>query len=384
MYQIELLETADELISLRPAWLGMISNGNAHSLDAHPDILIEALTNNTTSPKKVIVLLIKHNNFIEAIAPFYLMESTYRFNLGLLKFGRFSQNKLILIGHDLLYSEVSEKKNCVSALMNHLHENNLMDTFSIEAIAEDSSLCSFLKSTTHWSISHAAANNIVRQLIMPESHDEYLSSMKRKVRYNIKRSVKQMSDAFDGNIKLKEYRQECDVEDLLTNVNSIFKKCWQSHVMGYYDRDSSVQIENKKFQAKNAWLRCFVLECNNSPVAFVIGSQFNGYFEYEETGFDPDYSKHSPGTVMTYLLIESLFNENKPRLINFGYGENVYKKVFGNHCYTAFNILACHKSSKFNRLLNIQKILNKIYSIISKSLVKLNLDKYIRKILKKK
>jgi hypothetical protein len=384
VYQIELLKTVDELNSIRSGWLEMINNSSAHSLEAHPDITIESFTKNVMHSKKIIVLVVKKDSHIVAIAPFHLTESIFKFSLGLLKFGRFSQRKLTLIGNDLLYSTSGERENCVSALMNHLHKNNLMDTFSIETIAEDSPLCSFLKSNAQWSVSHAATNNIVRQLIMPESHDVYLSSMKRKVRYNIKRSVKQMHDAFDGNLELKEYRHENEVEELLLNVNKIFQKCWQSQVMGYYERGSLSQIENKKFQAKNSWLRCFVLECNNSPIAFVMGNQFNGYFEYDETGFDPAYSKHSPGTVMTYLLIESLFNENKPNLVNFGYGENVYKKIFGNHSYAAFNILACHNSSKFHYILKIQKSLNQTYSIISNGLTKLGIDKYIRKILKKK
>jgi hypothetical protein len=384
VYQIELIETVDGLTDITNEWLDIINTQKAPFLNTHPDIILNLLSKNSINEKKCIVFVLKKNNIIEAIAPCILFKSTFRFRLGLLKFGRFKQNKLTLIGSDLLYSPSSDKNNCVSAFMSHINQQKIMDIFSVDVVAEQSPLGLFLKNSSHWSISHAATNNIVRQLLLPNSHDDYLKAMKRKVRYNIKRNVKQFSEAFEGNIELKVYEHENNVDELLEKVNIIFKKSWQSNVMGYYQRDSEAQIESKKLQARNNWLKSYVLECNNTPVAFVMGTQLNGYYDYEETGFDPEYASFSPGSVMTYLLIEELFKENKPEILNFGFGENVYKKIFGNHSFTAFNIVSCPKSSKANLLLSIQNYLNKTYSLISRLLVKSKLDKHIRKIMKKK
>lgn len=379
MYQIDLIETVEEIITIRDVWLQILDNQENPLLNCHPDLIINSMKSN-----KVAIFVIKNNNIIEAIAPCFFIESSFKFRLGLLKFGGFKQNKLTLIGDDLLYSTKSNKDNCVGEFVNNLHQHNLMDIFSVEVVPGSSPLFLFLKNSAEWSISHAATNNIVRQILMPDSHEEYLSSMKRKVRYNIKRSVKQITEAFDGDIELKIYTQENHVEELLEKVDLIFKKCWQSNVMGYYDRNAPSIIQSKKDLAKKNWLKCYILECKGSPVAYVIGSQFNGYFEYEETGFDPKYSQYSPGSVMTYILIETLFKESKPNVLSFGYGENVYKKIFGNHYFSAYNILVCHKSSKANILLKIQSYLNKTYGIISAVLVKIKLDTFIRKTLKKK
>lgn len=384
MYQIELIETVDGLTDITNEWLAILNSQKAPFLNTHPDIILNLLNKNSVNEKKCIVFLVKKNNIIEAIAPCILFKSTFRFRLGLLKCGRFKQNQLTLIGSDLLYSPSSDKNKCVSAFMSHINQQKIMDIFSVDVVAEQSPLGLFLKNSTQWSISHAATNNIVRQLLLPNSHDDYLKAMKRKVRYNIKRNVKQFSEAFEGNIQLKVYEHENNVEELLEKVNVIFKKSWQSNVMGYYQRNSKAQIESKKHQARNNWLKSYILECNDIPVAFVIGSQLNGYYDYEETGYDPEYASFSPGSVMTYLLIDELFKENKPEILNFGYGENVYKKIFGNHSFTAFNIVSCPKSSKANLLLSIQNYLNKTYSLISHLLVKSKLDKHIRKIMKKK
>jgi hypothetical protein len=384
MYQIELIETVDGLIDITNEWLAILNTQKSPFLNTHPDIIVNLLNKNSVNEKKCIIFIIKKNNTIEAIAPCLLFESTFKFRLGLLKFGQFQQKKLTLIGNDLLYSDNSDKKSCVNAFMSHISQQNIMDIFSVDVVAELSPLGLFFKNTTQWSISHAATNNIVRQLLLPDSHEDYLKAMKRKVRYNIKRNVKQFSEAFEGNIQLKVYEHENNVEELLEKVNIIFKKSWQSNVMGYYQRNSQTQIDNKKFQARNNWLKSYILECNHIPVAFVIGSQLNGYYDYEETGFDPEYASFSPGSVMTYLLIEDLFNRNKPDILTFGFGENVYKKIFGNHFFTAYNIVSCHKSSKVNLLLTIQNYLNKTYSLISRVLVKSKLDQHIRKIMKKK
>ena len=384
MYQIDLIETVNGITSITDEWLAILHSQKDPILNTHPNIILEFLKQNKANDKKCIVFIIRRNNTIEAIAPCILFKSVFKFRLGLLKFGQFEQKKLSLIGSDLLYSLTGNKASCVEAFMSHIHNQNIMDIFSVDVVAEHSPLGSFLKNTSSWAITHAATNNIVRQLLLPDSHDDYLNAMKRKVRYNIKRSVKQITEAFEGNITLKVYEQERNVEELLEKVNVIFKKSWQSNVMGYYERNSKKQINSTKLKAKNNWLKSYILECNNTPVAFVIGSQFNGYFEYEETGFDPDYASFSPGSVMTYLLIESLFKHNKPKVMSFGYGENVYKKIFGNHSFTAYNIVTCHKTSKANLLLAIQHYLNSAYSLIHQLLVKSKLDKHIRKLMKKK
>jgi len=383
VYQIELTTKNEELLNLKDEWLNLINNQLGASLESHPDVFIEEHAPGNKNNHKTVII-IKKDNIIHCIVPCIITKSTFQLRLGLFKFLKFRQSQIMLVGSNFLFHQHSRQASCIEAVFNYIKDERLADLFAVEVVSGESELGLFLKESENHTISHAAENNIARKLILPADHDTYLSSMKRKVRYNIKRTVKQFVEVFNNEITLKEYTQTEDVETLLNHVDVLFSKSWQGNTLGYHKRNSLKAIEHKKNIAKNGWLRCFILECNNKPIAFVIGSQFNGTFEYEETGYDPEYSSHSPGSVMTYMLIEQLFKQNIPTNINFGYGENVYKKVFGNHSYPAFNIVACHKSSKFNYLLKAQEQLNNLYSLISRLLKKYKIDSYIRKRLKKK
>jgi len=380
MLKIELATTEKEIEKIYEKWSILHLNQNTPSLHNHPDLYIS----NAKKNKDLVLIIVKKGDCIQCIAPCYKYQTFFRLKLGLFSFFKFPHTQLTLFGSDLLFVPESNKKQCVNEFFSFIKDTSIADALYIETVAEDSDLSRFLHSKNQWSISHADENNIIRQLILPPSHDEYLAQMKRKVRYNIKRTVKQFAAAFENKYSLIEYSNENSVEELLGKVDYLYSKSWQSSVKGYHKRNTEHSIQERKEQARNGWLRSFILECNDTPIAFVIGTQFQGFFDYEETGYDPAHTRYSPGSVLTYLLIEQLFKENKPNIVYFGYGENVYKKVFGNYSYTAYNIFSCPKSSKLNYLIQTQKIFNKIYSLIRSLLVKLNLDVRIRKLLKKK
>lgn len=380
MLKIELATTEKEIEKVYQKWATLHRNQKTPSLHNHPDLYVS----NAKKNKDLALIILKKGVDIQCIAPCYKHKSFFRLKLGLFNFLKFSHTQLTLFGSDLLFVPESDTKQCANDFFSFIKDTNLADALYIETVAENSELSRFLHSSNQWSISHADENNIIRQLILPPSHDEYLAQMKRKVRYNIKRTVKQFTTAFENKYSLIEYSHENSVEELLTKVDYLYSKSWQSSVKGYHKRNSESSIQERKQQAKNGWLRSFILEYDNTPIAFVIGTQYHGFFDYEETGYDPIHTDYSPGSVLTYLLIERLFKENKPNIIDFGYGENVYKKVFGNSNYTAYNIFSCPKSSKLNSLIQTQKLLNKTYSLIRNLLVKLNLDVRIRKLLKNK
>jgi len=383
MYQVELITSKEKIEKAIEQLLSSIACHQATTLSNSPQQFLINLKK-PHNERPLCAVIVKKNNIIICIAPCFLTKSIFQLSLGLLKFFKFKHTQLKLFGSELLYADNCDENECVKMLFNFLQEKKIADSFYVETVAESSALATFLLGDNGWTNSHASENNIIRQLILPETHEEYLSAMKRKVRYNIKRTVKQFEDTYNENYKLIEYSSSNNVKDLLDKVDFLYSKSWQSNIKGSFKRNTSQAIENRQEQAQQGWLRCFILECSNKPIAFVLGTQHEGVYDYEETGYDPEFSSHSPGNVLTYKLIEKLFNHNPPKLVDFGYGENVYKKVFGNHSYTAFNILASHKTSKLHLLIQTQKVLNKAYSQIKSILTRLNIDAYVRKLLKRK
>jgi CelD/BcsL family acetyltransferase involved in cellulose biosynthesis len=91
-------------------------------------------------------------------------------------------------------------------------------------------------------------------------------------------------------------------------------------------------------------MRCYLLEQNGEPIAFVLGIQWNGDFVYEELGYDPVFAAQSPGTVLLFHIVNDLIARNTPVRLNFGFGDAEYKRLFGNSQMTSASSLILRQS----------------------------------------
>src|SRR5207237_3609270 len=74
------------------------------------------------------------------------------------------------------------------------------------------------------------------------------------------------------------------------------------------------------------------------------GIQWEGTFVSEEIGYDPAYADFAPGTVLHFRVLEDLIARNTPAMADFGFGDNVYKQVFGNHHTLSGPVLLSRRS----------------------------------------
>src|SRR5262249_35693921 len=82
--------------------------------------------------------------------------------------------------------------------------------------------------------------------------------------------------------------------------------------------------------ASQGAMRSYILEHEGCPLAFMLASQWKKRFVPEEIGYDPSYAAFAPGTVLYYRLLEDLIAHDTPELLDLGFGDNEYKRVFGN------------------------------------------------------
>ena len=63
-----------------------------------------------------------------------------------------------------------------------------------------------------------------------------------------------------------------------------------------------------RFAADHGWFRSYLLFCGETPCAFLGGYQWKGRYYIDEIGFDPAFTKHSPGTVLQMMAIQDMFD----------------------------------------------------------------------------
>jgi CelD/BcsL family acetyltransferase involved in cellulose biosynthesis len=82
--------------------------------------------------------------------------------------------------------------------------------------------------------------------------------------------------------------------------------------------------------AQAGMIRAFVLLAGGSPCAFIIGYLYRGVFHYADLAYRESHAAHSPGTVLLYLAIKELIEQDHPQYINFGVTDNQFKQVFAD------------------------------------------------------
>ena len=61
--------------------------------------------------------------------------------------------------------------------------------------------------------------------------------------------------------------------------------------------------------------------CERCPVAFVLGTYWNGHYTYERIAYDQAYRSKSPGSILLYRVLEELISTDTPRVFDFTAGE---------------------------------------------------------------
>jgi len=83
-------------------------------------------------------------------------------------------------------------------------------------------------------------------------------------------------------------------------------------------------------------------------------------------------------------MIEDLHTLDRPELLDFGYGENLYKQIFGNCSYEANNSYLVRRNSPMRVAVLVQLGLSQLYCSVSPFLAKTGLDKRIRRRLRQR
>jgi CelD/BcsL family acetyltransferase involved in cellulose biosynthesis len=163
-------------------------------------------------------------------------------------------------------------------------------------------------------------------IAMPEDFQSYLSAFGAKTRYNLKSQLKKLQKASGNDLALRRFSEPGAMEELSAHLVLLWEKSWH----GRTGSGAPPTADSMKCMAQAGWVRSYVLMAKGEPIAYVVGYQYKSVFYYESIAYDPKWKTHSPGSVMNYLMLEDLFKCDRPAVVDFGFGYNVYKEVLGN------------------------------------------------------
>ncbi len=158
-----------------------------------------------------------------------------------------------------------------------------------------------------------------------QTWESYLASLGSDHRYNFNRRFKNLGKQFE-----MRYEVACSEESRQRSLAALFdlhNRRWNSREAAsdafHLPALVSFHEEFTRLALDRGWLRLSVLWLNDKPAAALYGFRFGDVFYFYQSGFDPEYRKHSLGLVTMGLAIKGAIEE----------GAAEYDLLHGNEAY---------------------------------------------------
>ncbi len=181
-----------------------------------------------------------------------------------------------------------------------------------------------IKTQPHW------------KAMLPETQAFFLQRLKKKHRYWIRRLEKLVEQDFPGQITYRGLEDNSQLPGLMNDLERVASKTYQRR-LGAGFRNDAEHVKRFTMEADKNWLRIYVLYLGIQPCAFWIGTYYKGVFYSDYTGYDPEFRKYEPGTLVFMNMVEQLCAE-RADAIDFGLGDALYKQRFGDESWSEASV----------------------------------------------
>jgi CelD/BcsL family acetyltransferase involved in cellulose biosynthesis len=135
--------------------------------------------------------------------------------------------------------------------------------------------------------------------------------------------------------------------------------------------------------ARQQRLRGFVLFHDGRPVSYLYCPvKPSGVVIYAFLGYDPTYMNFSVGTILQWLALEHLFEENSFRFFDFTEGQSDHKKLFATHNVQCANVFFLRGSLRNMVLLHGQRATDHFSRLVGDKLDQLGLKSKVKKMMR--
>jgi len=274
------------------------------------------------------LLVLKDANFqICGIAPFYIKHGSSFSSLRVLTFlgsAPISSDFLDII------CLPSHKELVAKELANYFFQNaSQWDSIKLCDTLE-SSICATLleRDLLNRDFKASAASiQTCPYLTLPATTDELLSTLSSRLKNTIKRKLKKAEKA---DIVFSTQTSGDEIEPQMHALFELHQKRWQSqdHLGSFAKADiRAFHLDSASTNIPNDNLILFTLKQSGYTIATLYAFKHNEKIYYYQSGFDPDYSEFSPGTILMWKAIEHSIS-NGLRCFDFLRGDEGYKSLW--------------------------------------------------------
>ena len=213
--------------------------------------------------------------------------------------------------------------------------------------------------------------------------DDYVNSnFSRKSRSTLRRKIRRFRERAGGTIQWKVYRTPQELEHFHELARTVSVKSYQERLF-----DSGLP-SNANFKKELRTLaecdaaRGFLLFDGKKPIAYLYSPASEEVLIYAYLGYLPEYRNWSGGSVLHWLALEELFNEQRFELFDFTEGEGEHKRRFANGHVRCANIYYFTEGLRNEFLIWSHKFTNSASESIGAFLETTEMKAHVRRLLR--
>jgi Acetyltransferase (GNAT) domain len=178
---------------------------------------------------------------------------------------------------------------------------------------------------------YCPAAQVHRSMSLPSVAQGIRSRFSAKTRKNHRWQANKLLQDNSGNVRVKCFQQESELEELFRDAEQIARKTYQRG-LGVGFEDSPRMRDRLGFEMRRGGLRAYLLYVGDRPSAFWIGTVYKGTFFSSFMGYDPGLARYSPGTFLLLQVLEDFCaaRQREVTSIDFGLGDAPYKQLLGD------------------------------------------------------
>jgi CelD/BcsL family acetyltransferase involved in cellulose biosynthesis len=288
--QIREIKSYDNFLDLQSVWNSLLEVGGNSVFSTWE--WLSTWWKHFGNEKKLVLLVAEENGNILGIAP--LMYSVYKM------FG-LRMGKIEFIGtHYSDYNDfilADKKEECVKLFLKFLYNSSgKWNCIELRDIPEDAQALLFLRRFTE-SVKPFHGCPFVG---LPKSFEALLGSLSARQRKNIKQGFRRLEE--DYQVDFLDYSASQCVSDGMKTFFDLHQKRWNvAGLPGFFaeQESRSFHLDVARSFSQKGWLGLFLLVLSGETVAAQYGFKYMGKFYSYLSGFDPEYSEYSVGSLLT-------------------------------------------------------------------------------------
>jgi CelD/BcsL family acetyltransferase involved in cellulose biosynthesis len=319
--QVQQIDNTVDLDSLRDEWNGLLEKSAANSIFLTWEWL-RTWWKHLAEQRQLKVVALRHAGELVAVAPLGIRRASLR---RLLPFRSVDFLGSGTAGSDYLDLIVRQgwEADALDVLSGAMGPNRMLELNQLRRGALAFSFASQLE-RSGWKTEVAEAGTCPFIDLRGHSWTSYLASLSGEHRYNVRRKLNALGSHFD--VAFDRVEEPLQYAPSLHTLIELHQKRWSEHGRSdaFHTEDHINFHDEFAIRAlRRGWLRLYLLRLNGRPASAIYAFRYGSTFYFYQSGFDPQYTKHSVGVVAMALSIKSAIEE--------GAGE--YDFLHGNESY---------------------------------------------------